>query len=60
MKIIEGNINDTYKKWKLTKQQELKQENNSVDLEIINQLDRDKPKKNNDNGILEFLDEEDL
>jgi hypothetical protein len=60
MKIIEGNINDTYKKWKFTKQQELKKENNSVDLDIINQLDMKEPKKTNDNGILAFLDEEDI
>jgi hypothetical protein len=60
MKIIEGNINDVYKKWKFKKQQELKQENNSVDLEIFNQLDTNTPKKTNDNGILAFLDEEDI
>lgn len=60
MKIIEGNINDTYKKWKYKKQQTLKQENTSVDLDIINQLDTNTINKNKDNGILSFLDEEDL
>jgi hypothetical protein len=60
MKIIEGNINDTYKKWKFKKQQEIKQDNNSVDLDIINQLDTTIPKKLNDNGILAFLDEGDI
>jgi hypothetical protein len=61
MKIIEGNINDTYKKWKFKKQQEIKQENKSVDLDIINQLDNtNTPKKTNDTGILAFLDEGDI
>lgn len=60
IKIIEGNINDTYKKWKFKKQQEIKQENNSVDLDIINQLDTNTPKKTDGNGILAFLDEEDI
>jgi YHS domain-containing protein len=60
MKIVEGNINDTYKKWKFKKQQEMKRENNSVDLGFINQLDLITPKKSNDNGILAFLDEEDI
>jgi hypothetical protein len=65
MKIIEGNINDVYKKWKFKKQQELKQErikleNNSVDLNIINQMDTNTTKKTDDSGILAFLDEEDM
>lgn len=61
MKIIEGNINDTYAKWKFKKQQEIKQENNSVDVYMINQLDNtNTPKKTNDTGILSFLDEEDI
>lgn len=60
MKIIEGNINDCYKKWKFKRQQELKMENNSVDLEIINQLDSDTKTTQNNNGILAFLDEEDI
>jgi YHS domain-containing protein len=60
MKIIEGNINDTYKKWKFKKQQELKRENNSVDFDVLNQLDNNTTKKNTENGILSFLDEEDI
>ena len=60
MKIIEGNINDVYKSWKYKKQQKLKQENNLVDLEMMNQLDNHNTRKKNDNGILAFLDEEDI
>ena len=61
MKIIEGSINDTYGKWKFKKQQETKQENTSVDLDIMNQLDDKKEKvKKDDDGILAFLDEEDI
>jgi hypothetical protein len=60
MKIIEGNINDVYKKWKIKKQQETKQENNSVDLETLNQLDNHTKNKKNNRGIATFLDEEDM
>jgi hypothetical protein len=60
MKIIEGNINDTYAKWKFKKQQELKMENNSVDLDELNQLDKSDVTITNDSGILAFLDEEDI
>lgn len=60
MKIIEGNINDTYNKWKFKKQQEIKQENNSIDLGILNQLDTSKIKNTNSSGILAFLEEEDI
>jgi hypothetical protein len=59
MKIITGNINDTYSKWKFTKQQQLKQENNLIDLDLINQQDKT-TKHSNDNGILAFLNEEDI
>jgi hypothetical protein len=60
MKIIEGNINDVYKKWKIKKQQEVKQENNSVDLETLNQLDNHTKNKKKNCGIATFLDEEDM
>jgi len=62
MKIIEGSINDTYAKWKFKKKQETKQENTSVDLDIMNQLDNEKEKNStkNNGGILAFLDEEDI
>jgi hypothetical protein len=60
MKIVEGNINDVYKKWKFQQQQLLKQENNSVDLQMVNQLDHVIANKKNDEGILSFLDEEDI
>lgn len=60
MKIVEGNINDTYNKWKFKQQQAIKQENNSVDLDIMNQLDNNNNSKQDNNGILGFLDEEDM
>ncbi|MGG2091336.1 hypothetical protein AB1283_01040 [Bacillus sp. S13(2024)] len=60
MKIIEGNINDTHKKWKFKKKQELKRENNLVDFEILNQLDNEKITNTNNSGILAFLDKEDI
>jgi hypothetical protein len=60
LKIIEGNINDIYNQWKFKKQQEIKQENNSVDLDIMNQLDNHTKNTKNEGGILAFLDEEDM
>lgn len=59
MKIIEGNINDVYNKYKHKLKQEHKQKNNDINLEIINDI-QPVVKKNNDVGILAFLDEEDL
>ncbi|MGK4040814.1 hypothetical protein AB0Y20_00835 [Heyndrickxia oleronia] len=60
MKIIEGSINDIYKTWKYKKQQQIKIENNSVDFDILNQLDNHNAENKEDNGILDFLDEEDI
>lgn len=60
MKIINGNINDTYNKWKFQKQQQIKQENTSVDLDIMNQLDNNITTTKKDDGILSFLDEGDM
>lgn len=60
MRIIENNINDTFEKWKHKKKQQLKMENTSVDLDIMNQLDNSKVKKQSNDGISAFLDEEDL
>lgn len=60
MKIINGNINDTYNKWKFKQQQAIKQENNSVDLDIMNQLDNNNNSKQDNSGILAFLDEGDM
>jgi hypothetical protein len=59
MKIIEGSINDTYNKWKFNKQREGKRGSVSFDLSI-NIIDTTTSKKTNDNGILEFLNEEDI
>lgn len=60
MKIIEGNINDVYNKWKYKKQQEQKQESTIIDLDIINQTNVIINHTNNDNGITDFLNEEDI
>lgn len=59
MKIIESNINDIFKDWKFVKQQQVKQETNELNLDIINELNTTKKIKK-DNGILAFLDEEDM
>lgn len=59
MRIIENNINDVYNKWKHSKKTEQKQENNSLDLEMINEINNNH-KIERDNGILDFLDEEDV
>lgn len=60
MKIIEGKINDIYSKWKFTKQQEQKQKNNIVDLDILNHVETIKQQNEKNTGILAFLDEGDL
>lgn len=60
MKIIEGNINDIYKSWKYKKQQEVKQENTFVDVELIEQMNEVKTVTKSDDGISGFLDEEDM
>jgi hypothetical protein len=60
MKIIEGKINDIYAKWKFTRQQELKQENNTLDLNTLNHVQTIKQQNEQNTGILAFLDEGDL
>jgi hypothetical protein len=59
MKIIESNINDTFKKWKYTQKQDIKQVSNNLDLGILNELNV-KPTVKKDDGILDFLDEDDI
>lgn len=59
MKIIEGSINDVYKKWKFKKRQNQKQQVNSISLDIINEINTDTVKKKN-KSIMAFLDEEDV
>jgi hypothetical protein len=59
MKIVEGKINDTFNKWKLEQRQRQQQDNNSIDLEIINEIPTKLTTKQ-DKGILEFLDEGDI
>lgn len=59
MRIIENNINDVYNKWKHKKVTEQKTESSSLDLEIINDLNENKTTREN-NGIMDFLDEEDI
>lgn len=61
LKIIEGNINDIHKQWKYQKQQTITIENTDLDVNIINQIETMVPKvKSVDNGILDFLDDNDL
>ena len=60
MKIIEGNINDVYVKWKHKKKQEVKMENNNLSVDIMNDLENVKSTHKKEEGILSFLDEGDL
>lgn len=59
MKIIESSINDVYNKWKHRKTVEQRQENDSINL-IINEEVKQTSNNNKNNAILEFLDEEDI
>lgn len=59
MKIIEGSINDIHKNWKYKKRQEQYDNSSGVDLEILN-INSKINNERSDNGILEFLDEEDI
>jgi hypothetical protein len=59
MKIIESNINDTYKKWKFEQRQKQKQDNSKLDVGIINEMPTKTVIKKT-TGILEFLDEDDM
>lgn len=59
MRIIENNINDVYNKWKHQMKTEQKQENTVVDLDIMNEVSTNKTTRE-DNGIMDFLDEEDI
>lgn len=59
MKIIESNINDIYSKWKHQNKTKQKQDDSSIDLGLINEIN-DIKINNHDNGIMNFLDEEDL
>ncbi|WJV20807.1 hypothetical protein QU593_10355 [Rossellomorea marisflavi] len=61
MKIIEGSVNDVYNSWKHKKRVIERQETDKVNVDIMNQLENNTVKKNeNDEGILAFLDEEDI
>lgn len=60
MKIVEGNINDVYQKWKHLKRRESKQAAENIDLEIINNMDTKTPAKQTTDSILSFLEEEDM
>ena len=60
MKIIEGNINDVYVKWKHQKKQEIKKENNDISLDIMNDIEDIKLTHKKKENILSFLDEGDL
>lgn len=61
MKIIEGSINDVYKKWKKQQEHQVKYENNylEIDLDVMNNLPNVNAKSNT-TGIQSFLDEDDM
>jgi hypothetical protein len=60
MKIIEGTINDVHAKWKFRKKQEQEQLNHHVDVSFMNELNVSHVTTQRDDGILGFLDEEDI
>lgn len=60
MKIIEGSINDVYNKWKHRKTQQVKQEVANLDVQILNDVKQVSHNNESTNGILAFLDEEDM
>lgn len=60
MRIVENNINDVYEEWK-RKKQTIEKEKTELDVEIINEVMETKTTvKKANNGILDFLDEEDI
>ena len=59
MKIIEGNINDIFNSWKHKQRQQVRQSNETINLEIINDMTAKTGTKKKDD-ILSFLDEEDI
>lgn len=62
MAIIEGSINDVYKDWKFKKLQEQKRERNSVDIDFedVNHIFKQQENKETNQGILAFLEEDDI
>ncbi|MCM3109905.1 hypothetical protein [Lederbergia lenta] len=62
MTIIESNINDVFKKWKMQRDQQIKMQHRKVDVISINQIEDENPTvtKSNNRDITMFLDEEDL
>lgn len=60
MKIIEGNINDVYSKWKFRKKQQEKMEKQVVDIPTFEQVNVAHVKQKEGDSILGFLDEGDL
>ena len=61
MKIIEGNINDIYVKWKHQQRQKAKMQQDNVEVEILNDIETVKlGNKKEQNDIMAFLDEEDM
>src|SRR5690606_1236943 len=60
MKIVEGNMNDTYNKWKFQQNQQQRQEVSGVDVEIINEVPTQNITVKADNGVLDFVEEDDL
>lgn len=60
MAIIKNNINEVYKQWKHEKKTEQNKNKISVDLDIINNLQQTQLNNTDNNGILDFLEEEDI
>lgn len=60
MKIIEGNINDTYIKWKHQKKQSTKMEYADSSVDIMNDIEDVKLTQKKKENLLSFLDEGDL
>lgn len=61
MAIIKNKINEVYKKWKIKQKQQQKQHKPKIDITIINGLQDDiQQEQEEKNGILEFLEEDDI
>lgn len=60
MAIIKNHINGIYKVWKHKQKQEEKRDDLKIDIDIINDLQDIQTNKAEDNGILGFLEEDDI
>ena len=61
MAIVKNNINEIYKKWKIEKKNKEQENTPHIDIDIMNNLHTTTAKNDDiDNGILEFLEEDDI